>query len=143
MKNNFLSIFVVFLLWFLLVSCVTVNNKNENLPISHVGKWSGVLKDNKKIILILDNDGYAKLSIDEKYINPNESLKDIVYVIDFNAKPVDLDIIFMNPKRESIVYKMVIEFLSPDLMRVSTFFNNIRPEKIDNENSFVLRKKFF
>ncbi|HOV15771.1 MAG TPA: hypothetical protein PK771_15890, partial [Spirochaetota bacterium] len=76
-----------------------------------------------------------------KMVVPREDISSIVYVIDFAAKPITLDIVFMSKISQSIVYKMIIEFLSPDIIRVNTYFNHKRPTDFDNSTSFIMKKR--
>lgn len=136
--------FSTLFLFFLVVSissCITFSAKEEGLPVSHVGKWTGVLKDGSKISLYLGHNGNAKLIVDNKVVVPDYKADSTIYIIDYNAKPVTLDIVFTRGSLESVVYRMIIEFLSPEMIRAASYFSLITPTNFDGESVFILKKK--
>ncbi|HPO51048.1 MAG TPA: hypothetical protein PLO89_12050 [Spirochaetota bacterium] len=136
--------FFTLLLFFLVVSissCVTFSVKNDGLPVSHVGRWTGFLKDGSKIYLYLGRNGDAKLILDDKVVIPDDKVDSTIYVIDYNAKPVTLDIVFTRGSLESIVYRMIIEFLSPEMIRAASYFSSMTPTNFNGESVFILKKK--
>ncbi len=129
-------IFCIFL--FIFYSCLNTS-KVKSPSRYHEGKWKGNLLDGKEIVIILDSSGYAKLYMDKKIVNPNNS-KEIYYAIDYKNNPIFLDIIFYDREKESIVIKCIIDFLSNNIMRFSTNFNHIRPSIFEENNTIILKR---
>lgn len=137
MKRRHILYFMIIFIY-LFYGCLTTSN--VILPSKrHEGKWKGVMQNGKEIILTLDNKGYAKLYVDKKLINPNNS-KEIYYAIDYTKEPIYLDLIFYDREKESIVIKGIIDFLSESMMRFSTDFNHARPLKFEDNKTIILKK---
>ena len=135
--NKFFIIAIIFVLF----SCITNNPKEDGLKMTHVGKWEGKLSSSEKIKLILTNDGFAKLYINNKIVNPKNNLSGIVYVIDYESTPNVLDLIFMKDGEESTVIRMIVEFISSDILRIQTDFNEYKPKNFEKDKLFILKKK--
>ncbi len=139
------NIFIVFIILSLLSSCQTIKI-GEEMPRSNsigaeVGTWRGKLKDGRTIKLSLSRSGNALLYLNNKLINPFKNDKTIVYVIDYNSKPIELMVVFMKEGETSEVVIFYIEFLSRDLLRVYTNFGNKRITDISEINNiFLLRR---
>jgi len=122
---------------------VSISNPKDGVKYSHLGRWNSKLVDGRDISLILDNNGYAKFVINDKLYKPNDYTNSTVYVIDYNANPVTLDIVYISKTRPSSVIRMVVEFLSPEIIRVATNFNDIRPSNFKDSDFFLMRKSLF
>lgn len=134
MRFKFFKIIFIFFIYY---SCMTFP-KVDSPYHSHEGKWNGKLPNGKELVIILNSEGYAKLYLDKKIVNPNNSKK-IYYAIDYKYNPLFLDIIFYD-KKESAIIKCIVDFLSDTMMRFSTNFNHIRPEKFEDNNTVILKK---
>ena len=71
----------------------------------------------------------------------------MLYSIDYEQSPVYLDLIQVDSElKEKKRIKVILEMLSPNTMRVCTFFNNRRPLSFFEENekpcySIVLQRQ--
>ena len=141
-------VFFLFLL-FLLGLC----KSREIRPISsfsdrrHIGSWFG--KDSaRRGQIILYPNGFAFFSaMGQSFGGPELNPKKgaLLYEVDYDSKPIKLDLIGVDPKyRELRRIKMIVEFLNPKRMRACTYMTDHRPPDFDSKRPcrvILLEKK--
>lgn len=101
----------------------------EAKPPSIVGTWSGKDETGSIGSFVFEADGSADLLTDG--VSMKASLPkgegSITYRLDPSTKPVSLDIIFARNGQPVMTLQCIVEFLSPDKMRVRRPMGRSRP----------------
>jgi hypothetical protein len=117
----------------------------DGLIDNHVGTWKGSSEAGVNLQMTLDSQGFAVIRKNDKKINPGDTNPyRVVYAIDYTSDPVACDIIFMYRNRESIVYSLIVEFITPEVMRVATNFSQSRLRSFEDAETieiFLLNKR--
>ena len=126
-------------------SCQTIKNTKNGEINSYlgyeIGNWKGKLNDNTSIKLSLYKNGNALLYKNNKLLDPFENKKGIVYYVNYNSNPIELAVVFMKNEGTSEMILLYIEFLSKELLRVFTNFDQNQISDIkDVKNIFLLRR---
>lgn len=122
-----------------LVSCSSAAKKVFLPQRQHlIGKWEGLDHTGKQGAFQFFMDGNVILIIDGTSLGGAEAtgLGKLTYTADFSKDPIELDIIGIDASgNEHGTILMIIRFLSPDRIKIRTFFNESRPASFDDETS--------
>jgi hypothetical protein len=123
----------------LLVSCTSVPAKAFVPQRQHlIGKWTGLDHTGKQGAFQFFEDGNIILTIDGSSVCGGESagLGRLTYTVDFTREPIELDIIGIDSAgSEHGTILMIVRFLTPDRIKVRTFFNETRPVNFNDETA--------
>ncbi len=135
MRHFYLAIAASILLGF--VACSSGAKKTgSNSAAALIGKWEGIDRTGKPGAFSFHEDSSVILIIDGKPLGGPEAggLGGLVYSADFSKDPIELDIIGVGGEGEEHGrILMIVRFLSPDRIKIRTFFNSIRPKDFSNE----------
>lgn len=103
-----------------------------------IGKWEGIDHTGKQGAFQFFDDGSIILIIDGRPLGDPESsgLGRLTYTADFAKDPVELDIIGIDPTgSEHGKILMIVKFLTPDKIKIRTYFSETRPLDFDTEST--------
>lgn len=149
MRNTLTTILFIFFISNIFFYCKSTNKpfkKSQDIYSSHLGKWFGESDGNNTINLVLKKNGTASLLLNEEKINiDKETRKDYktIYAINYNSWPYELDIIFITKKKNGVnrVIRCIFDYMTDNVMKLSTYLSPIRPLKFEKEYTYYLRKE--
>jgi hypothetical protein len=122
-----------------LFSCSSAATKQFIPGRQHlIGKWEGFDHTGKQGAFQFFEDGNVILIIDGSPLGGVEAtgLGRLTYTADFSKNPSELDIIGLDPVgNEHGAILMIVKFITPDRIKIRTFFNETRPANFDDETT--------
>ena len=122
-----------------LASCTSAPPKQAFVPRRQnlIGKWAGLDRTGKQGAFHFFDDGNIILIIDGSPVGGVDAagLGRLTYTADFSKDPIELDIIGLDSaENEHGAILMIIRFLTPDRIKIRTFFNETRPADFHDES---------
>ncbi len=107
-------------------------------PANLIGKWEGIDHTGKQGAFQFFDDGNIILIIDGRPLGGTDSngLGRLTYTADFIKDPIELDIIGIDSSgTEHGKILMIVKFLTPDKIKIRTYFSETRPLDFDVEST--------
>lgn len=118
----------------MLLACASGQKHDPSDANALIGKWEGIDRTGKLGAFHFHEDGALVLIIDGKPLGEPGGLGRLMYTADFSKKPIELDIIGIDAEgSEQGRILMIVHFISPDRIKIRTYFNDIRPDGFTNE----------
>lgn len=118
----------------MLIACASGQKQDPSDTSALVGKWEGVDRTGKLGAFHFHEDGGMVLIIDGKPLGEPGGLGKLIYTADFSKKPIELDIIGIDAQgSEQGRILMIVHFISPERIKIRTYFNDVRPDGFANE----------
>ena len=116
------------------VACASGQKARTVSEHALVGRWEGVDRTGKPGAFHFHDDGAVILIIDGRPMGEPGGLGRLTYAADFSKDPIELDIIGIDGEGiEQGRILMIVRFLTPDRIKIRTFFNTVRPDDFSNE----------
>ncbi len=118
----------------MLLACASGQKQDPSGASALIGKWEGVDRTGKQGAFHFHEDGAVVLIIDGKPLGEPGGLGRLMYTADFSKRPIELDIIGIDAQgSEQGRILMIVHFISPDRIKIRTYFNDVRPDGFTNE----------
>jgi len=120
----------------------SINHKKFDL----IGEWFGTDNFGTKVKLLLDNDGFVSLKIDDQNLYGRNvgGLGSNTYRIDYSKSPIWLDMIQKDNNGNEVGRMLsIVEFINENKIRWRiSYESGVRPEKfIPNDNNTIIMTK--
>lgn len=117
-----------------LVACASGQKPPLEGKNNLIGRWEGVDRTGKPGAFDFHDDGAVILVIDGRPLGEPGGLGRLTYTVDLSKDPIELDIIGIDAGgSEQGRILMILRFLTPDRIKIRTYFNDVRPDDFTNE----------